>query len=43
MNFFTSHAAAAAWASARPHVTGGILSQAKALEVGQRIFGQLLR
>jgi hypothetical protein len=43
MNFFTSHAAAAAWASAHPQITGGILSQAKALEVGQRIFGQLLR
>ena len=43
MNFFTSHAAAAAWASTRPQVIGGILSQAKALEVGQRIFGQLLR
>ncbi|MGH3186334.1 MAG: alkylmercury lyase family protein [Streptosporangiaceae bacterium] len=43
MNFFTSHATAATWTSARPDITGGILSQAKALEVGHRIFGPLLR
>jgi len=42
MNFFTSHTTAAAWASAHPEITGGILSQARALEVGQQIFGQLL-
>jgi hypothetical protein len=42
MNFFTSHTNAAAWASAHPEITGGILSQGRALEVGQRIFGQLL-
>jgi hypothetical protein len=42
MNFFTSHATAAAWASARPAISGGILSQSRALEVGQQIFGQLL-
>ena len=42
MNFFSSHAMAAAWAAAHPDVTGGILSQRRALEVGQQIFGQLL-
>jgi Alkylmercury lyase len=42
MNFFTSHASAAAWARSRPDITGGIISQAKALEVGQQIFAQLL-
>jgi hypothetical protein len=42
MNFFTSHTTAAAWASAHPEITGGILSQGRALEVGQQIFGQLL-
>ena len=43
MNFFTSHATAAAWASDHPGVTGGILSQGRALAVGRQIFGQLLR
>ncbi|MGH3303756.1 MAG: alkylmercury lyase family protein [Streptosporangiaceae bacterium] len=42
INFFGSHATAAAWASAHPEITGGILSQARAREVGQQIFGQLL-
>jgi hypothetical protein len=42
INFFTSHAMAEAWAAAHPEVTGGILSQGRALEVGQQIFGQLL-
>jgi hypothetical protein len=42
MNFFTSHTTAAAWASALPEISGGILSQGRALEVGQQIFGQLL-
>jgi hypothetical protein len=42
MNFFTSHSAAAAWATAHPEVTGGILSQRRALDVGKQIFGQLL-
>jgi hypothetical protein len=42
INFFSSHAMAAAWAAAHPDVTGGILSQRRALEVGQQIFGQLL-
>lgn len=43
INFFASHSAAAAWATAHPEVTGGILSQDRALEVGEQIFGQLLR
>jgi hypothetical protein len=43
MNFFTSQATAEAWASAHPEITGGILSQSRALEVGEQIFGQLLQ
>jgi len=43
INFFASRPAAAAWASAHPGIDGGILSQARALEVGEQIFGQLLR
>jgi hypothetical protein len=42
INFFTNYSAAAAWATARPEITGGILSQDRALEVGEHIFGQLL-
>ena len=42
INFFTSHTTAASWASAHPEINGGILSQRRALEVGQQIFGQLL-
>ncbi len=43
INFFASSPAAAAWARAHPEIDGGILSQARALEVGEQIFGQLLR
>jgi hypothetical protein len=43
LNFFTSHLTAEAWATARPEITGGILGQARALEVAEQIFGQLLR
>ena len=43
INFFASHSAAAAWATAHPEVTGGILSQGRALEVGEQIFGKLLQ
>jgi hypothetical protein len=43
MNFFTTHSTAEAWASAHPEITGGILSQARALEVANQIFGHLLR
>ncbi|MGO8959987.1 MAG: alkylmercury lyase family protein [Streptosporangiaceae bacterium] len=42
MNFFTSHATATGWAASHAEITGGILSQGRALEVGQQIFGQLL-
>jgi hypothetical protein len=43
MNFFATRAAAAAWAHAHPAITGGILSQDRAIQVGKQIFGQLLR
>jgi hypothetical protein len=43
MNFFATWAAASAWAVLHPEITGGILSQARALQVGIGIFGQLLR
>lgn len=43
INFFTSHATAAAWAGTRPGIAGGILSQARAYEVGRQTFGPLLR
>jgi Alkylmercury lyase len=43
INFFTSPSAAGTWASAHPEITGGILNQARALEVGEQIFGQLLQ
>jgi Alkylmercury lyase len=42
INFFTSHTTAEAWASTHHEITGGILSQSRALEVGQQIFGPLL-
>jgi Alkylmercury lyase len=42
INFFTSHITAAAWASAHPKITGGILSQGRALEIGRQIFGAML-
>lgn len=43
MNFFATRASATAWAHAHPQITGGILSQDHAIEVGNQIFGQLLR
>ncbi len=43
INFFASRPLAAAWARGHPEIDGGILSQARALEVGEQIFGQLLR
>jgi hypothetical protein len=42
MNFFASRAAADAWAASHPQITGGVLSQDRALEVGIAIFGHLL-
>lgn len=43
MNFFASRVAASGWAASHPEITGGILSQARALQTGIGIFGQLLR
>jgi len=42
VNFFISHTSAAAWAGAHPEVTGVILDQIHAEELGRRIFGSLL-
>jgi hypothetical protein len=42
INFFATRATAAAWAASHPEITGGILSQARALQAGIGIFGQLL-
>jgi hypothetical protein len=43
MNFFPTRAAASAWAASHPEISGGILGQARALQTGIGIFGQLLR
>ncbi len=40
INFFARHSAAAVWAAAHPEVTDGILSQDRALEVGEQISGR---
>jgi hypothetical protein len=42
MNFFATGAGATAWAASHPQITGGVLSQGRALQVGIDIFGQLL-
>ena len=42
MNFFATPATANAWAASHPEITGGTLSQARALRVGIGIFGDLL-
>jgi hypothetical protein len=42
MNFFATRAAAAIWAAAHPEISGAILSQSHALQIGISIFGQLL-
>jgi hypothetical protein len=42
MNFFATGVAASAWAASHPRITGGVLGQSRALEVGISIFGQLL-
>jgi hypothetical protein len=42
MNFFATRAAAATWAACHPEITGGILGQGRALQVGVGIFSQLL-
>ena len=43
INFFATSSGAAAWATAHPGIEGSILSQARAIEVGEQIFGQLLQ
>jgi Alkylmercury lyase len=43
INFFAAHPTAAAWASARPQITGAILDQTRALAVAQQIFGRVLQ
>jgi Alkylmercury lyase len=43
INFFAGHSAAAGWATGHPEITGGILNQDRALEIGVQIFGQLLQ
>lgn len=42
VNFFASAEAAEAWAAAHPQVTGRVLDQDRALELGAAIFGPLL-
>ncbi len=42
VNFFSSTASAAAWASGHPEATGDILGHAAALRLGTAIFGPLL-
>lgn len=42
INFFTSNATAANWASTHPHVTGRVLNQVQAVTLANRVFGQLL-
>ena len=42
MNFFATGAAGSAWAASHPEITGGILDQAHALDIGIGIFSQLL-
>jgi hypothetical protein len=42
MNFFATRATAAAWAASHPEISGGILGQRHALQIGIGIFGQLL-
>ncbi len=42
VNFFTSHATAAAWAARHPEATGTTLGQSQAQQLGAQIFGSLL-
>jgi Alkylmercury lyase len=43
MNFFTTATAADGWTTAHPDVTGTVLNQAQARQLGADIFGPLLR
>jgi len=42
INFFATRAAAATWAASHPEISGGILGQDGALEIGIDVFGRLL-
>ncbi len=42
MNFFAARGAAETWAASHPGISGGILEQDRALQMGTSIFGQLL-
>ena len=42
LNFFTSTASARTWAREHPDVTGTVVGQARAEEIGRQIFGALL-
>jgi hypothetical protein len=43
VNFFAHHASAAQWQQEHPEVTGQVVSQARAVEIGQQTFGPLLQ
>jgi hypothetical protein len=42
MNFFATRASSETWAASHPNVSGGILDQDRALQMGAGIFGRLL-
>ncbi|GLV95115.1 MULTISPECIES: alkylmercury lyase family protein [Streptomyces] len=42
LNFFTSHASAEQWQQEHPEVRGQVVSQARAVEIGEETFGLLL-
>jgi len=42
INFFATRDAAATWAACHPEISGGILGQERALQIGIDIFGRLL-
>lgn len=42
INFFAKRASAETWAASHPEITGGILSQGQALQIGTGIFSELL-
>jgi hypothetical protein len=42
MNFFATRSNAEAWAAAHPHISGGFLTQDRAIRAGISIFGTLL-
>lgn len=43
LNSFTDHASAAQWQQEHPEVSGQVVSQARAVEIGQQTFGPLLQ